>query len=127
MLTLEKKDESQVSLADLSGEWAIELVNGKKIVGTAEVAPFIGFNTDENRIYGNVGCNSINGALLQDEKAANSLKFENIATTMMMCPDMETETIVLNALNETRSFSMKDGKVYLLGENGNELLVLKKQ
>lgn len=44
---------------------------------------------------------------------------------MMMCPDMETETIVLNALNETKSFSMKDDKVYLLGENGNELLVLK--
>ncbi len=30
MLTLQKKDESQVSLTDLSGEWAIELVNGKK-------------------------------------------------------------------------------------------------
>ena len=40
---------------------------------------------------------------------------------------METETIVLNALNETKSFSMKDNKVYLLGENGNELLVLKKR
>ena len=127
MLTLQKKDESQVSLTDLSGEWAIELVNGKKIVGTTEVTPFIGFNTDENRIYGNVGCNTINGALLQNEKTANSLKFENIATTMMMCPDMETETTVLNALNETRSFSIKNGQVYLLGENGNELLVLKKQ
>lgn len=46
---------------------------------------------------------------------------------MMMCPDMETETTVLNALNETRSFSIKNGQVYLLGENGNELLVLKKQ
>lgn len=101
--------------------------DGKKIVGTTEVTPFIGFNTDENRIYGNVGCNTINGALLQNEKTANSLKFENIATTMMMCPDMETETTVLNALNETRSFSIKNGQVYLLGENGNELLVLKKQ
>lgn len=55
------------------------------------------------------------------------MRFDNVATTMMMCPDMETETIVLNALNETKSFSMKDDKVYLLGENGNELLVLKKQ
>ena len=96
-------------------------------MGTTEVTPFIGFNTAENRIYGNVGCNTINGALLQNEKTANSLKFENIATTMMMCPDMETETTVLNALNETRSFSIKNGQVYLLGENGNELLVLKKQ
>ena len=128
LMTLEKKPATpQASLADLSGEWAIELVNGKKIEGTAEVAPFIGFNTDESRIYGNVGCNTINGALVQDENVPNSLKFENVATTMMMCPDMETETIVLNALNETKSFDIKEGKVYLLGENGNELLVLKKQ
>lgn len=127
LLVLEKKEAPKVSLSDLSGEWAVELVGGKKIVATAEVAPFIGFNTDESRVYGNVGCNTINGALVQDEDVPNSLKFDNIASTMMMCPDMQTETIVLNALNETRSFDMKDGKVYLLGENGNELLVLKKQ
>ena len=127
LMTLEKKADPEVSLSDLSGEWAVELVNGKKIVGTADVAPFIGFNLDESRIYGNVGCNTINGALTQEDGKPNSLKFGNVAATMMMCPDMETETIVLNALNETRRFSMKDGKVYLLGENGNELLVLKKQ
>ena len=102
-------------------------MNGKKIVGTAEVTPFIGFNLDESRIYGNMGCNTINGALTQEDGKPNSLRFDNVATTMMMCPDMETETIVLNALNETKSFSMKDNKVYLLGENGNELLVLKKR
>ena len=127
LMTLEKKAAPEVSLSDLSGEWVIELVNGKKIVGTAEVTPFIGFNLDESRIYGNVGCNTINGALTQEDGKPNSLRFDNVATTMMMCPDMETETIVLNALNETKSFSMKDDKVYLLGENGNELLVLKKQ
>lgn len=127
LLVLEKKEAPKVSLSDLSGEWVIELTGGNKIVATAEVAPFIGFNTDESRIYGNVGCNTINGALIQDEDVPSSLRFENVATTMMMCPDMQTETIVLNALNETRSFDVKDGKIYLLGENGNELLVLKKQ
>ena len=93
----------------------LDKVIGKKIVGTAEVTPFIGFNLDESRIYGNVGCNTINGALMQEDGKPNSLRFDNVATTMMMCPDMETETIVLNALNETKSFSMKDDKVYLLG------------
>ena len=127
LMTLEKKAAPEVSLSDLSGEWVIELVNGKKIVGTAEVTPFIGFNLDESRIYGNMCCNTINGALTQEDGKPNSLRFDNVATTMMMCPDMETETIVLNALNETKSFSMKDNKVYLLGENGNELLVLKKR
>lgn len=39
LMTLEKKAAPEVSLSDLSGEWVIELVNGKKIVGTAEVTP----------------------------------------------------------------------------------------
>ena len=121
LMTLEKKAAPEVSLSDLSGEWVIELVNGKKIVGTAEVTPFIGFNLDESRIYGNVGCNTINGALMQEDGKPNSLRFDNVATTMMMCPDMETETIVLNALNETKSFSMKDDKVYLTDEGFLEL------
>lgn len=128
LMTLEKKpDAAQPSLSDLSGEWAIELAGGKKIEGTAEVAPYIGFDVDESRIYGNVGCNTINGVLVQDKNKPNSVWFDNIATTMMLCPDMETETVILNALNETKSFKTEGGKVYLLGDGGNELLVLKKQ
>ncbi len=49
----------------------------------------------------------------EDGKTQFFERFDNVATTMMMCPDMETETIVLNALNETKSFSMKDDKVYI--------------
>lgn len=127
LMTLEKKINLEVSLSELSGRWTIEMANGKEIKGTAEVTPFIGFDVDERRVYGNVGCNTINGPLMQDEDKPNSLNFGKLATTMMMCPDMETETIVLNALNETKCFSVKDGKVYLLSENGTELLVLKKQ
>jgi heat shock protein HslJ len=127
LMTLEKKAAPKVSVADLAGEWSIETVNGNQAVGNAEIVPFIGFNVEESRVYGNVGCNTINGAMIQDADKPEALSFGQIAATMMMCPDMATETAVLNALNETKSFSMKDGKVYLLGENGNELLVLKKQ
>ncbi|WP_455666584.1 META domain-containing protein [Phocaeicola sp.] len=127
LMTLEKKAAPKVSVADLAGEWAIETVNGNQAVGNAEIVPFIGFNVEESRVYGNVGCNTINGAMIQDADKPEALSFGQIAATMMMCPDMATERAVLNALNETKSFSMKDGKVYLLGENGNELLVLKKQ
>ena len=40
LMTLEKKAAPEVSLSDLSGEWVIELVNGKKIVGTAEAVSY---------------------------------------------------------------------------------------
>ena len=35
LMTLEKKAAPEVSLSDLSGEWVIELVNGKKIVAVS--------------------------------------------------------------------------------------------
>lgn len=125
-MILEKKVVLEVLLFDFLGEWVIELVNGKKIVGMVEVIFFIGFNLDESCIYGNVGCNIINGVLMQEDGKFNFLRFDNVVIIMMMCFDMEIEIIVLNVLNEIKSFSMKDDKVYLLGENGNELLVLKK-
>lgn len=127
VITLEKKTAPEVSLSDLSGEWVIEQVNGSKVTGTFEVVPFLGFNVEENRVYGNVGCNTINGGLSQEEGKPNSLKFGHVAATMMMCPDMETETTVLKALNDTKTFSVKEGKAVLSDENGSELLVLKKR
>ncbi|MDE7495892.1 MAG: META domain-containing protein [Muribaculaceae bacterium] len=60
-----KADEKLHKIADgqmddaLTGDWAIETVLGKKAVG--ETAPFIKFVPGENRIYGNNGCNVING------------------------------------------------------------------
>ena len=42
----------------VKGDWAIEKVNGKNVVG--EKAPFLKFVPTENRVYGNNGCNVIN-------------------------------------------------------------------
>lgn len=128
LMVLEKKVEAPSALSALSGEWTIETVNGKKAVGNADIVPYLGFNVDESRIYGNVGCNTVNGGMIQDEGQSTSLRFEQVAATMMMCPDMESENNVLNALNETRKFNVVgDGTVSLLDANGNELLILKKK
>ena len=128
LLILEKKVIKPLSLSELSGEWKIETINGNPLEANAEVSPFIGFKTDESRIYGNVGCNTINGELIQNPDVVNSLSFKNLAVTQMLCPEMETERVVLECLNATSSFNkMKNGNIVLLNNKGEELLVLKKQ
>lgn len=128
IIILEKREVKPLSLSDLSGEWAIKAINGNEVLGTLDVPPFLGFDIDENRIYGNVGCNTVNGLLEQNSSVNNSLTFKNLASTQMLCPDMETERIVLECLNATKSFAKSaDGNIVLLDGNGAELLVLAKQ
>ncbi|MDE6552656.1 MAG: META domain-containing protein [Muribaculaceae bacterium] len=97
----------QKSQGVLTGDWAIETVLGKKAVG--ETAPFIKFVPEENRIYGNNGCNIINGQYTSDSKE-KSLTFGNLATTMMMCGQNNiTDAEIGEALGLTVRYSMENG------------------
>lgn len=97
----------------LKGDWAIETVNGKKAVG--EKAPFIRFSPSDSMIYGNNGCNVINGSYKYNP-VDSTISFSNIASTMMMCA-MEgiTDYEIDEALDLTRYYSweIKDNDYYL--------------
>lgn len=91
----------------ISGDWSIETVLGKKAVG--ETAPFIKFVPDENRIYGNNGCNTINGFYSSDS-AGKTIAFTNLATTMMMCGQNNiTDAEIGEALGMTAKYSIDKG------------------
>lgn len=89
----------------IKGDWAIDEVYGEKPQG--QVAPFIKFSESEGRIYGNNGCNTINADYTYNAKD-NTLKFSNTAVTMMLCPDAATEHLINTAVNETRSYSLRE-------------------
>ena len=92
----------------LSGDWAIETVLGKKAVG--ETSPFIKFVPDENRIYGNNGCNIINGQYAADF-TDRKITFSNLAATMMMCGETNlTDAEIGEALGLTVSYTVKSGE-----------------
>ena len=123
---MEKRVQAAVSINDLAGEWIISAVNGEA-VKKMEKTPFLAFNIEEKRVHGNAGCNIINGGFSQEEGNAASLKFSQMISTMMACPDMDVETQVLKALNEVASFEKnEDGSVSLLDGNGKVLLTLVK-
>lgn len=109
-----KMDEKLHKITDaeskgaLSGDWAVETVLGKKAVG--ETAPFIKFVAVENRIYGNNGCNILNGqyAINYTDK---TISFSNLATTMMMCGQSNiTDVEIGEALGLTARYSVEDVK-----------------
>lgn len=91
----------------LSGDWAIETVLGKKAVG--ETAPFIKFVPGENRIYGNNGCNTINGHYKADSEAG-TISFGQLATTMILCAQNNiTDAEIGEALGLTVSYRIEGG------------------
>lgn len=130
---MDKTNEKHHQIADeqkecqLSGDWAIENVLGKPAIG--EIAPYIKFVPRENRIYGNNGCNIINGAYASSI-ADKTIAFSNLAVTMMMCGDSNiTDAEIGEALGLTVRYAIEDSKdsesiLKLYDASGREVMEL---
>lgn len=97
--------QEEIGRGLVKGDWAIMTVYGKEAVG--EKVPFLKFVPGENRVYGNNGCNVLN-ASYKVNPADSTLKFSNMASTMMLC-NMEglTDYEVNSALGMTSYYSIK--------------------
>lgn len=124
-----KKSES-VDVSLLNGQWNITEINGKS-TAYDEVLPFVDLNIADKSISGNAGCNVMNGTF--DINADNKeITFGNIATTRMMCPYMDTENSVLDALRNVKTFDIASTEnttdsVMLVNADGIVVLKLMKR
>lgn len=109
----------------LEGAWAIRTVNGAAL-GETEKTPMLQFTLAEHRVYGNAGCNIINGTFELDPQNPSALTFGPMITTMMACQNMDAETAVLQALAQVQSFRVAGEMLYLCDASGSELLSLEK-
>ena len=127
LLTLAKRPAA--TLASLQGKWDITAVYGQAVadIEATDQAPFLEFNAEEKKLHGNAGCNIVNGGFTQKEGLPASLEFGQLISTMMAGPGMTLERQVLDAMNNVKSFVVKDNQTAaLLDENGEEVLTLKK-
>lgn len=104
---------AEIARGVVKGDWAIETVNGSQVVG--EKAPFLKFSPEENKVYGNNGCNVINA---QYEYNANdsTIRFSYLTSTMMLChKEGITDREINLALDATRyySWSLADDDYYI--------------
>lgn len=128
VVVIKKKEAVAQGISFPEGEWAIVEVDNAP-VKTSEKEPFIGFVREEGRIYGSTGCNSIMGAWEIDEENPSAIDLGKLASTMMMCPDIETERAILEAFSRVKSYKMSDGGKALsfLDASGNEIVRMKKR
>lgn len=119
---------NSLSLSDMEGEWNIVELNSQTLtIEQGAKQPFIGFDTEAGRIYGNSGCNNIMSSLDKDAKPGD-ITFKQMASTMMAGPGMETERKVLDALAQVKSYR-KAGKdeIALCDANKNIVVKLEKR
>lgn len=118
--------EAKTDAKKLEGKWNIVEVKGEKIL--KEGLPEMEFDMADNKLHGNAGCNIFNTTVTLDDQNVSSIKINPAATTMMACPDMETEGAILQAMDQVKEVKagQSESEMLLVDENGNVLLVLSK-
>ena len=108
----------------LNGTWAVREISGEK-VNVPKMKLVI--DVEEGKLHGNTGCNVINGTLETNMEAVNSISFQAISKTMMLCPDENYETLLLVALEEAmKARPLKGNKVEFLDSQDKPVLLLER-
>ncbi len=110
----------------VKGEWTILKACGHEITAMDERA-FIYFSSKEGRIYGDTGCNVINGSF---STSNTSINISNIITTNKHCSEVGEERNILRGLSQACTFVIYkyDGLYYLdlKDKNGNTTIHAKR-
>jgi len=121
-----EKREMNSGLNDLDGKWRITQVDGVTVNSSMETKPFIEFDTDQKKIHGNAGCNTINGSFTYNSSNPRSISFPASAITMMACLELELESKILKALENVRVYDKLSEGIGLYDAQGNLVLLLEK-
>ncbi len=110
----------------LYGEWEIQTIR-KKPIFTRERA-YIYLDFKNHKVYGNNGCNSLNGTFRQQ---AGDISFRDMVTTSESCHNSTNERTVMKTLSEVQHFQLSLlGHVEiltLLNSKGQQLMTLRRQ
>lgn len=81
---------------------------------------FIEFSPSERRFSGNGGCNRISGNYAVEKKG--SLRFGEVISTKMSCPDIAFETTFLQTISQVDRYTVEDGSLFM--KDGNKVLLV---
>ncbi|AUC84661.1 heat-shock protein [Polaribacter sp. ALD11] len=107
LATFKKGDVSNNQIVEKY--WKLKTLEGKeiKMADTQEREIFFTLKAAKNRITGFAGCNSISGEYTLEE--GNRIRFKNIATTLMACPDVDVhESEFLKVFELADNYTIKD-------------------
>lgn len=98
----------------LSGtRWELFELNGTAVVpGGGREGPYLVLNEADSSIWGHGGCNGFFGMFTHSE--TGDLHFDDLASTLMACPDMDVEERLMRALQEVDGYRLDDRVLSLL-------------
>lgn len=82
----------------INGAWTVREIKG---ISTSSEQVRLVIDTEQLKIHGNTGCNIVNGTIYIDPEKVGAVQFQELISTMKSCPDMQLETELLVALEET--------------------------
>ena len=108
----------------MNGTWLVKAIDNEPVN-----IPDLRFVIDvaENKIHGNTGCNVLNGKLLTEMDAPNSISFQAIDISDNTCPDVEYENELIVALEDAATARpISPTKMLLLNNHGIVVLELER-
>lgn len=108
----------------LNGAWTASLLSGESV---ANHNVRLVIDVQEMKIHGNSGCNIINGRLFIDPNIDWGVEFQELISTLRMCPDIHIETALLVALEETQTCKkINDNEIALYDADGKKVAQLRR-
>ncbi len=124
--TSEKLTQTDIENKELLNDiWVLEKMYNSNYADNIQKTIQLGFNSTENRFYGNDGCNQILGVLLNLNNS--TLQFGEVSGTKMLCRNMEIPNQYLESLKEVRKYRIEDSYLHLINEHDSTILIFKKK
>lgn len=115
-----KKSTAEISKSDMIAKWGVESIAEYNNPPTNLT---LSLNLQDNTVQGFAGCNNFNGNAVRDN---NKISFPALATTRMMCPNADSENAYLKALDNVRSFDIKNNILTFYNQNDKKLITYSK-
>ncbi|MCB0374223.1 MAG: META domain-containing protein, partial [Muricauda sp.] len=106
--------------------WVLESIAGTNVSKAdfnGSDVPNMEININTNRFAGFSGCNRMTGSLFFEK---DLLRFSQVASTRMACPNMEKESEFLKALQSSTDYKVENNRLYLSNGSEDNLLIFKK-
>lgn len=97
-------------------KWELKSLNKKDIKKVEKVA-IINFEK-ENKVFGNLGCNSFFG---KADIKPNNINISKVGSTMMMCSDMSVERDYMEVLNTVTTYKIDGNSLIFFDKNNKEI------
>ena len=115
------KPQMKSQQINLEGAWHVISLQG---IDSISKKPTLIFNTENNTISGNAGCNSYGGSFIID---GNKITIKKGFSTKMYCSNMNIENAFFENLKKITTYTIENDTLLLLSDKNKTQIILEKK